>query len=370
MPRNEVRTPLPETALGRRLFLRGVGTTAIIAGAGGAISLITGCSSSSSSNSSGGASAAPNSSGGALTSASYTTPFGFIPSFVEAYVAQQQGFWKKEGLTVTVHGGTGTSGSLQAVLAGSSQFGRGGGTDMIDIVNQNAPFIEVASVFAEAEFVVASPASKPITNPKQLKGQTIGTVSAGGETAILLQAMFASVGMSQSDYKTVVTGPGAAPYQEATRGQVAAWVDADNNVAGLAATPGASIKSFKIFDFAPIPGDSYVVSKSFAQSNKDEIVAFLKGLLAAMEFTADKSNWDAVAKSVQAYSPGTSTDTITQQLPIIIADWQANGADKMLELDTKTWSNAQNMFKQIGLIKKTLPITDIIDTSFVTAAKG
>lgn len=103
---------------------------------------------------------------------------------------------------------------------------------------------------------------------------------------------------------------------------------------------------------------------------QDANLAFLKGLLAAMEFTMDKSNWAAAAAAVQAYSPGTTTASVTQQLPIIIADWQANGADKLLEFDTAAWTKAQSIFKQIGLISKTLPITDIIDTSLVTAAKS
>lgn len=303
-----------------------------------------------------------------LVQQSFTTPFGFIPSFIETYVAAQHGFWKKQGIDVTIHGGEGTAAGLQSVISGSSQYGRGGGTDIIAVCNQDIPVVHILQAEQAHEWQIASLASRPLKGPSDLRGKTIGIVSPGGETEILLDLMLNLSKVPTSTVKTPVVGVGPAPYELAKNGSIDGWVALDQDVYALRQT-GASIHTFDVMTYAPVPMDAYVASTSALKNQREDVVGFAAGLLEAYEFLKDKKNWPVAYKALQVYSPATPNSVIESNLTVLVKDWYAAGAKNLGVLFPEKWSHAQELFYKTGAIHKKVPVTRLIDTSIVSDAK-
>jgi NitT/TauT family transport system substrate-binding protein len=357
----------PSSEIGRRKFLQ---TAAIaVPASGGALSVfLSGCGTPDGDEATARATAS-GTSGASPVNQSFTTPFGFIPSFVETYVAAQEGFWKNQGLDVTIHGGQGTAAGLQTVISGSSQYGRGGATNIVDIVNQDVPIKFFLQAYREPGFSVASLPESPVDRPHDLAGKSVGIVSAGGETQALLTIMLELAGIPKSSVDTPVVGVGPGAYQLAKSGKVDAWVALDQDLYGLA-RKGIKIHSFNLGKYLPIPTETYASSLKNIEKHRDAAVKFSAGLLKAYAFCKDKTNWRQAWKDTKHYAPSTTYDVMTNYLHVVTRKWYLDGTDKLGEVDPADWKRAQKDLKKVGMIHKTVPLNRIIDPDIVPKAKA
>jgi NitT/TauT family transport system substrate-binding protein len=352
----------------RRAFLRRAGASAVLVpAAGGGLSLlVSGCGSGGEQPQGGGGSG-----GGALTKQTFTTPLGFIFSFVEAYVAAQQGFWSREGLDVTVRGGQGTATALQAVLGRSAQYSRAGGiSTIVAVANQGSPLVNVGTIFQRSQFELASLPAAPITTPEQMRGKRIGVVSSGGATENLVQIMAANRGVPFDSIKRPVVGVGAAAYQLARQGKIDGWVALDTDLAVLRTSAGADIVSFNTDKFGFVPSDAYVVARDQLQRSRDAVKRFLAGLLRAVEFGIDQANWDKVIAAAKHYDPSLDEEQARLQLPILVADWTAAGRGRLLDLIPGRWQEGVENLQRAGLIQQAVPVDRLIEPSLLQEVKG
>lgn len=352
---------------GRREFLKRAGSAAVLVpAAGGAFSLLVpGCG--------GGPSAGQGSSGGGgqgTISQTYTTALGFIFTFAEAFVAKEEKFWEKEGLDVTIRGGQGTATAIQSVLGGSSQYSRGSGINsIISIANEGADLTNVGTIYQRSQFELASLDSAPIKEARQLEGKSIGVVSSGGSTENLLDVMLANAGVPAGSVQRPVVGVGAAAYQLAQDGKVDGWMALDTDLATLR-KGGAKIHSFNTDEHGFIPADSYVTSLSVIKETPDAPRRLLAGLLRAVEFAMDESNWEKVIADARVYDQQLDEEQARTELPVMIEDWTAAGKDNVLELFPDKWKEGQDNLVKAKLVKKPVPVEKLIDTKFIEDVKG
>lgn len=301
----------------------------------------------------------------------YTTALGFLPSFMETFVAKEQGFWSNRGLEVEIRGGQGTASAIQSVIGGSSAYSRASGINsIIAVADQQAPIVNVGTVYQRSQFVLASLADKAITDPTQLAGKSVGVVSSGGSTENLLDVMLTTAGVPKTEVSRPVTGVGAAAYQLARDGQVDAWIALDGDIAQLTEQQGAQLTTVNTDEYAPIPADSYVAAQTVLQATPDAVPKFLAGVLDAMRFTMDQGNWDAVVEAVRFYNPELQEDVARFQIPLEIEKWTAAGTDKLLEMDPARWEQGVQGLAAAGLVQNTVPADRLIDPAPLTQARS
>ena len=102
--------------------------------------------------------------------------------FAGPMFAQTGGYFAKHGLDVEIRGGRGSAMAVQQIAAGNVLISRTGGTDMIKAVAKDPNIVAFGEVFQRDIFFVISAADKPLTEPQQFVGKTIGVVSIGGAT--------------------------------------------------------------------------------------------------------------------------------------------------------------------------------------------
>ena len=139
-------------------------------------------------------------------------PLGFAIDFFDAMNAAAGGHFANFGLDAKVIGANSGVQAVQLIASGQGTFGRGAPADIIRAVaaKQNAP-IAIATVFQGCPFRVFSLKSKPILEPKDFAGKTVGLITLASPTGIYLDVMLSQVGLKPSDVERQATGgtPGA-----------------------------------------------------------------------------------------------------------------------------------------------------------------
>ena len=124
------------------------------------------------------------------------------PDHAPIFVAQQQGYFKQQGLNVKIIEPADPSDPPKLVAAGKADLGITYQPSLLLAVNQGLPLMRIATLIATPLNCVAVLKSSHIKTLADLKGKTIGYSSAGVEHA-MLKGMLKSVGLTLNDVKLV-----------------------------------------------------------------------------------------------------------------------------------------------------------------------
>lgn len=228
----------------------------------------------------------------------YLTPFGFIFGFSEVLYGKTGGFFAKEGLDVEVEGGRGSAMAVQQVTAGNALISRTGGTDLIKAYAKDPSIVAVGECYQKDIFYVISHADKPIKSPTDMAGKTIGIVSTGGATENLLDMMLVSKDVPAGDVRREAVGNAPTAFEFVKRGRVDAFMATNDTLFALKADK-QPISAFSADDFAPSPGQVYMVSKKALETQSDAIAKFMRGGYAAIgDMIAKKADLTSVIESM------------------------------------------------------------------------
>src|SRR5207344_3623572 len=124
---------------------------------------------------------------------------------VPFYYGKEKGFYKEEGIDLTINEGRGSANTVQVVAAGSDTFGLADSSSVVLTAAKGADIKSVMSLLNTTGFSVVSLTEAGIKTPKDLEGKKVA-VSAGDPLGQLLQAMCkannvdcAKIGMVQVD---------------------------------------------------------------------------------------------------------------------------------------------------------------------------
>lgn len=198
---------------------------------------------------------------------------------VPLWVAQEAGFFKKQGLTSELILISGDAASLQALLANDLDFTNAAGTTPIQGTLQGADFVIVASSYnlMPYSFVV----TPDIHSAADLKGKRMAVSRLGGITEFAGRLTLEKFGLAQNDMTLVQAGPDASRIAALQSGAVAAT---------LLAPPGlyvATSLGFKVLaDLGDLgvkyPSSVIVTRRSYLVQNrpivKKYLAAFTEGL--------------------------------------------------------------------------------------------
>lgn len=299
------------------------------------------------------------------TEITFITPFQHIMSYIDVYVALQEGFFKDEGLAVNVIGGTGTASSVSQIVAGQGQIGKAAAVVTCPLVgDKGAEIITVAQGDARSQYSVASSPDKPLLHPSDWQGKTIGVISKGGSTELLLDAMSVAEGLDPTKVNKVVTGADIASLEFLKRGEVQGFITFLGSETTLREMK-VDLHYLNTDDFAKMPGDSYFVPKAQLDQHPDQIASFVRSCRKAYHFMEDESNTDAVLAAVGKFNPTEVSDKAlaTAKLRAQVALCKPTEGD-FLDLQIPTWESAIDLMRKSGILQDKSHTTN----DFVTTA--
>jgi len=208
----------------------------------------------------------------------FMTPFGFIPDFLALMNMVSGGFLAKQGFAPKLVGGQGTATAIQQLLAGQVSFVYVSALDQIlAVARQNAPLVAVSTLCQGSTFQMVSLKDKPIRTAEDLKGKTVGIVSVGGATDILLNITLAKNGMKPDDVKREVTGNSPGVLQMVRQGRVDCFMCAIG-VATALRRANEPVEIWSTDKYAPMPSQIFLTTKDVVSSKPEQVVRFLRAL--------------------------------------------------------------------------------------------
>ena len=282
----------------------------------------------------------------------FMTPFGFIPDFLPLMNMVSGGHLAKQGFAPTLVGGQGTAQAVAQLLGGQASFVYVSALDeILAVAKQNAPLLSIATLVQGSTFQLVSLKDKPIVSAADMRGKTVGIVSVGGATEILLNIALAKAGMKPEDVKREVTGNSPGVLQMVRQGRVDCFFCAIGVAVALrrANEPVEIVSTDK---FAPMPSQIFLTTKDIVASKPQVTTRFLAALRdSAMEimngdkralFTRAAKDFDIVGIK--------DLDGVAALMDVMVSDlWLSEGRDNLLRNAPHLWAEAADGLKAANL---------------------
>ncbi|GAB3434688.1 ABC transporter substrate-binding protein [Actinophytocola sediminis] len=302
-----------------------------------------------------------------LRDLTFVTPFQHIMNYADVYVAIQEGYFEEEGLRIDPVGGSGTASSVSQVSAGQAFFGKAAAVNTCPLIaDTNATIITVGQGDQKSQYSVASSPENPLTSPEQWQGKTIGVISKGGSTELLLDAMSVAEGLDPAKVRKVVTGADVGSLEFLKRGEVDGFITYLGSETAFKQR-GIELNYLNTDEFAKMPGDSYFVTTKDMQQETEAIVGFLRASRKGFQFLEKPENLDKVLTAVGAYNEVEVSDEELAKLKVEAQPVLCKPASgDYLSIDLESWQSAVDLMRKSGIMKDTKkPIDAFVTTEFV-----
>lgn len=285
------------------------------------------------------------------------------------YLAEQNGDFAANGVEVElVPGGENTPAVSQLIAA--DQVDMGVSSDELQIINANkegGDFVVIAAMYQRSPYGLTWLDTSPITGPADLVGKRIG--GHQGEQP-RLEAVFKANGLPV-DYTFVPMSYDPQPLVAGDMDVITSYSTNQTLALGLQGVETTAI-TFSDFNL-PSYGDLIFASRSYLDENREQVVGFLKGLLAGVEANiADPAA--GVAVTVDTYGAEAQIDRALAEaanpayISLMTSDYtEANG---LLAIDPDFMANEVFAGYTQGGETDLPPVSEFVDMSFLQAARA
>lgn len=223
----------------------------------------------------------------ALTKVIFSLDFIPLGRHAPWYAAVAEGYYKDEGLDVSIIPSQGTAQTIQAIVSGTAQIGF---TDVpsLALARANGAKIKMVAVnYQKAPYAVFSLANGAnVTQAKQLEGLTLGS-GAGSFTPKIIGGFMAQQGLDPEKLKISNVAPPARA-SALLSGQVPAiefFVMAKPGLEGAAKGKGTELRTFLLADHGlKLYSNGIVTSEGYLSKNADVVKRFVRASLRGWQF--------------------------------------------------------------------------------------
>jgi len=348
-PARTKATP-PMTASRKSRDRRRLGGAAVLAAA----LLVAGCGSGAGT----AASSSESGSGTGLKKVTFQLNFaagGFNAGFS---LAKQKGYYKNEGLDVTIVKGNGSATTAQLVASGQADIAYADAVAVIQLIAKGAPIKVISTIYQANPNEVSALKATGIKSIADLKGHSIGVPSGSSQTP-LLPVLLKANGLSPKDVKQVNL-PGAALVPSLLQKNVDAILGSMDFYGIQLAQQGAETDNYLFADHGvPTVSTSIIARTDYLKSDGDTVKKFVAASIKGWQDSlADpKGAIDALKKTFPEVKPEQATSELTVTLPLLCK----NGAQSIGKAEPKAWADTQKVLAEVGSVPQ-----DIDPTTYYT----
>jgi NitT/TauT family transport system substrate-binding protein len=287
---------------------------------------------------------------------------------------QALGYWKDEGLDVTVT-------SVEGSAAGLQQLGSGNihivslGPEEILIGREKG--IKIKGFYVQARetiFRLVVPADSPVQTVGQLRGKVIGVPSLASGSVPFSKALVASVGVDpEKDIKFLAVGVGAPGRLALQQKQVDALALWDTLQASIE-NSGLSLRRLDVPMVHQMLGQTLATRDDFVTENAAVLVGFARGIAKATLFGL--SNPEAAVRIHWKLYPQTRPQGVDDDKALKDAIHVFNARFQLQRVDNRSdkrygigaleqWEQLKRIYKEQKLIEGTVPAADFYTSALV-----
>ncbi len=276
------------------------------------------------------------------------------------YIADQAGFFRNEGLHVSIITAGAPQNVINQLASGAVNFGDDGTDSLIAAVAHGLPIKVIAAGFITNPYVLMVPPA--ITNWSQLKGKTVILGTKVDVTAIAFYKMAAANHLAPEDFSLVVGGSSATRYAALLSGNVQGAMlaqpfdlNAQQHGMHALATAHDYIKDWMF--------EGLGANTAWLASNRGVAVRFVRALRKAIQF--GYANPDR-AVAILASQTNTDPEVAQKIYDLLFRRWRA--FDPNQRPSVPGVQAVANGMLQVGTITSMPNINEIFDPSYASEA--
>jgi len=228
-------------------------------------------------------------------------------------IAEQLGYFKAEGLDVSIYDFAGGSRALQAVVGGSADVVSGAFEHTIAMQQKGQP-MRAFVLQGAAPQIVLGYNPKTLAHYKtlaDLKGKKIGVTAPGSSTHIMLNFVLAKAGLKPSDVSIIGVGAGSGAVAAMRAGQIDAMSNLDPVISLLQRSGDLKIisdtrqpaESEKVFG-GPMPAGCLYAPQPFIDKNPQTVQALTNAMVRALKWIQNAGPGDIIKVVPESYLLG------------------------------------------------------------------
>jgi NitT/TauT family transport system substrate-binding protein len=285
----------------------------------------------------------------------------YTANTISHFIADDKKFYQAEKLSVETIVAGSAANVIQQLGGGSLQIAQAATNQTLRAIIQGAPIVIVSGALSAAPFRVVS--AKTISKWDQLKGKTISVGGPTDQTLYFLRVMAGKNGLNDKDYDLIYAGGTPDRLAHLISGAAAATVL--TNPLDFTALDQGYVDLGAVPQYLPNWAQNNVqINRTWGQSHRADVVAFLRAFVKATDFFYDPSHRDEVIDILAKYTKSDRTSAEkTYDFYIDIKAVPAHGA-----LFTAGIQANLDAFVDMGEMKTTPPVANFIDPSYLAEA--
>lgn len=279
----------------------------------------------------------------------FATPLKVSPYLgLPPLAAQEQGFWKEEGLDAEWVAFDSGGAMARALAGGHVDMAIHGTSSVIMEIARGVPQIIVAEMEAKYDFMVFVPSKSALRQPKDIKGTKIGVIGFGSLAEIFGRVVTRNLGL-EKDVKFVALGSTPSMVAGLKAGAVDGMLTTFFGVAPLVFA-GEIREVLVVTDHLPKNWSEIIlnVRNDFLQKQPESVKKGVRAILKAGQFLLQNKSWTIEkTKSQFRYTPEAAAGIF----PVL--HYSKEG-----KIDRQALENVTNLLLEYGLIvkEKTPPV--------------
>jgi NitT/TauT family transport system substrate-binding protein len=269
------------------------------------------------------------------------------------YLGKEHGYFDQEGLDLDIQEGRGSGVTVQAVAAGTANFGYADVPTMMRAASKGAPVIAVGVALQTSPMSVMGFCDKNIRKPEDIKGKTVA-VTPGDSMSQIWPLFLKKTGVKDSDFKQVA-GDAQTKLNAVINGQA-------DLLLGYVMDQAIKVQDATHKQVCPIRFADYgvnmvssgiIVQKDYLKSHENTVRKFLRAATRSMEEAA-KNPQAAIDAMLKAQPKSGVKDTALVGMKATAALYKGpdNPKDRPLRVGTKNMAETLQLLVDYGGLEK------------------
>jgi ABC-type nitrate/sulfonate/bicarbonate transport system substrate-binding protein len=262
------------------------------------------------------------------------------------YAGQAQGFFKEQGIDLTVNPGGPDNNSVKLVAAGTDLFGVAGADEVLIAREKGIPVVPIAVLFKESPIGFIAKKDSGITGPEQWSGKKI-EVDFGSNAEIQFRAL-----VKKYDVKNIKEQPytfSLVPFIDGKVDVSVAYV-MDQVVTLKKQGIDVNVVTAKEHGINPY-GDVIITTEKTLKENPDLVKKFLEAAIKSQKWAIENKSLavDALIKNANTLKKDNELSVWEATIPFLISN---EGVEKIGIMNKARWEETQNVLLEFQALQK------------------
>ena len=288
--------------------------------------------------------------------------------YAPQYVAIEEGYFKDEGLDMTLITGFGADKTMTAVISGEADIGFMGAEASIYAYQEGAtdPVVNFAQLTQRAGNFLVAREEMPDFKWEDLKGRKVLGGRKGGMPEMVFEYILKQNGLDpQKDLsidQSIDFGATAAAFTGDNSADFT--VEFEPSATALEKQGAGYVVASLGVDSGYVPYTSYSAKTSYMEKNPDIMQKFTNALQKGMDYV-QKHTPEEIARVIEPQFPETDLDTITA---IVKRYYDQDTWKENLVFGQEGFELLQDILEDAGELKELTPYEELVNTEFAQNA--